>query len=333
MGKKKKSDIASVRDWEKYVQESVNEFDKEFKGNKKTEPEKLFKDTVDKMEDFLRVIIYEINGADETVYLSKKKKVKIIDSEEMMKKSNLCWYHPEYNIGMNSMIFRGRYLSLFLSEILHDFDRMATNQYKVLCDTNTGYYENSYMYLSGIIKDLKRFIMVFLSGEHYGNILLQIFQDCSYLTSTKSYPPMINRMVREITDNIKAGLYCKYGIYPMEMDEDIAIDSILKLAYMLVTGRNDIDKALPKFKKIEGKKASDNLRPLIINLGKAIDNTKFKNRHPMYLAFTHSDPLIMSKFKDINENLYVSNGVRALEYVKFFCDDPGVTRFVNRMLR
>lgn len=328
MGKKN-----GLTQWEKYISDAVNDFDKEFKGDKKTEPERLFNDTVDKFEDFLRVIVYELNGATSDEYLTKKKKkVKIIDSEKMMEESHLCWYHPEYNIGVDSMIFKGRYLSLFLSYIMHNVGDMAINQHMTLSSADSGYYENSYLYLTQIIKDIKRFIAVLLSNSEYPNIILQVFQDCAYLQN-KFYAPTLNRQVRDIVENLREGLYCKYGIYPMQMPEDIAIDSVLKLTYMLVTGDPDVKSAIPKFKHIEGARAKNELRGLIEALGKSIDKIKYKKRNVMYLSFTQSDPLIMSKYKDVNENVYISNGVRGLEYVKFFCNNRDISRFINKMLR
>ena len=121
-------------------------------------------------------------------------------------------------------------------------------------------------------------------------------------------------------------------VYRKEIPEDIAIDSILKLAYLICTGDTSLDE-LPEFRYIQGANTTYELRGLTEALGSAImENRKYNKRPMLYLAYNEARPLIMSRYKDINENWFISTGVRALEYTKFFCNDKYISKFIDKMI-
>ena len=94
----------------------------------------------------------------------------------------------------------------------------------------------------------------------------------------------------------------------------------------------DLDE-LPNFRDIQGASTKYELRGLTEALGAAIiENRKYNKRPILYRAFNKAEPCLTSRYKDINENWFISVGVRALEYTKFFCNDKYITRFINKMI-
>jgi hypothetical protein len=210
-------------------------------------------------------------------------------------------------------------------------DTIALKKYDYLSIFKSGKYENGYFYMKSLADDTRRFIKVLLSGNSYGNIMLKMNQNCSYIKTKRNDPRELNKYIREIRHELKIGLKESW-FKDKDMPEDIAINSILQLAYLLCTGNTSLDD-LPNFKYIEGANTSYELRGLTEALGAAIiENRKYEKRPIMYLAYNKANPEIMSRYKDINENWFISAGVRALEYTKFFCNDKNITKFIDKMI-
>lgn len=331
MGKKhsiSNDDIASLC-------KEVNSFDKEFGIKLKKidpfgEPEMVFKSFVDSFQTFLYSVVCEINGINSEIYLTKKKRVREFSDAEFTDLSILEWKSDDmYSI--KSYTYKCRFLTVFLLEYIERIDVIALKKYDYLSMFKTGKYENGYFYMKKLADDTRRFIKVFLSGNSYGNILLKMNQNCNYIRTKKTDPRELNKYIRDIKHELKIGLKESW-LKEKEMPEDIAIDSVLKLAYLICTGDTSLDE-LPNFRYIEGADTSYELRGLTEALGSAImENRKYEKRPIMYLAYNRARPRIMSKYKDINENWFISTGVRALEYTKFFCNDKYITKFIDKMI-
>ena len=313
----------------------VNSFDKEFgiklkKIDPFNEPEMVFNSFVESFQTFLYSIVCEINGINSDVYLTKKKRVREFSDKEFTDLSILEWGTKNVYF-IDSFTFKCRFLTVFLMEYIEKIDIIALKKYDYQSLFKSGKYENGYFYMKKIADDTRRFIKVILSGNSYGNILLQMNQHCNYIRTKKTDPKELNKYIREIKHELKIGL--KESLFKeKEMPEDIAIDSILKLAYLISTGDTSLDE-LPNFRYIEGADTSYELRGLTEALGYAImDNREYEKRPILYLAYNKARPRIMSKYKDINENQFISTGVRALEYTKFFCNDKYITKFINKMI-
>ena len=336
MGKNKKKNRKFIpKDSIANLCKEVNAFDKEFGIKLKhidpyNEPEMVFQSFVDSFKTFLYSVIYEINGITSDVYLNKKKKIRNIDKSKFTELSILEWEEND-TYDVNSYLFKCRFLTVFLLEYIERIDKIALNKYDYLSIFKSGKYENAYFYMKKIVDDTRRFIKVMISGNSYGNIMLKMNQNCSYIKTKKTDPRELNKYIREIKHELKIGLK-ESLLKEKEMPEDIAINSILQLAYLLCTGDTSLDE-LPNFKYIEGANTTYELRGLTEALGSAIiDNSKYNKRPIMYLAYNKANPNILSRYKDINENWFISIGVRALEYTKFFCNDKYITRFINKMI-
>lgn len=333
--KKKKSSILTKEVMED-LRHEVNSFDKSFgiklkHINPYGEPEMVFNQYVSAFQEFLLAVVNEINGITDEEYVSKKGHVKEMKNADFSELSILEWEDDDY-YNPSSYMFKCRFLTIFIINYLTELEKIAIHKYDYLSKFKTGKYENGYFYMQKIAADTRRFINVMLSGNPYGNILLQVHQNCSYMKVKKTDPTEINKYIREIRYELKHGLKENFFI-KKDMPEDIAIDSILKLTYLISTGNTDLDN-LPRFRDIEGADTSYELRGLIEALGDAImDERKYEKRPIMYKAFMNSSPEIMSRYKDINENWFLSVGVRSLEYTKFFCNDKYISKFIDKMLQ
>lgn len=313
----------------------VNAFDKEFgiklgKINPYSEPELVFQEFVDSFRSFLYGVICEINGIPLEAYCVNGKITHKFEDTKFTDLSKLKW-ESKKKFDVNTHLFKCRFLTLFLIDLMDRLDRIALKKYDYLSKFKTGKYENGYFYMKKIADDTRRFIKVMLSGNSYGNIMLKMNQNCSFIRTKKTDPVELNKFIFDIRHELKNGLKSSLLIQK-DMPDDIAINSILQLAYLICTGDTSLDE-LPNFRDIEGADTSYELRGLTEALGSAImKNREYEKRPLLYLAYNRARPQIYSKYKDINENWFISVGVRALEYTKFFCNDKYITKFINKMI-
>ena len=331
MGKNKSNKMS--KEFIDDLRREVNSFDKEFgvklkKINPKAEPEMVFKSFTDSFKIYLYKVLCEINGIEPIIY--EDGEVYSFGNKEFTDLSLLEWGKDNY-YGVNSYIYRCRFLTVFLTEYIEKIDKIALKKYDYLSLFKTGKYENAYFYMKRLTDDTRRFIKVMLSGGPYGNIFLKMNNNCNFIRTKKTDPRELNKYIIDIRHELKIGLSHTL-LKPAEMPEDIAIYSILQLAYLICTGETSIDE-LPNFRDVEGADTSYELRGLTEALGAAIlESRKFRKRPILYLAFNRANPSFSSRYQDINENWFISVGVRALEYTKFFCNDKYITKFINKML-
>lgn len=333
MGNKKKHDSSKINIAD--LCREVNSFDKEFGVKLKHinpcgEPDSVFQEFTISLQEFLYAVLCEINGIPAEKYLDKKKRIREFDNVDFIDLSILRWKEKEV-YKTNSYLFKCRFLTAFLSDYIENIDEIALHKYDYLSRFKTGKYENGYFYLKKLADDTRRFIKVILSGNSYGNIMLKMNQNCNFIKTKKTDPLELNQYIKDIRHELKVGL--KESIFKdKELPDDIAINLILQLAYLISTGTTSLDE-LPNFRDIEGADTSYELRGLTEALGSAIvENRKYHKRPILYLAYNRARPEILSRYKDINENWFISIGVRALEYTKFFCNDKYITKFINKML-
>ena len=313
----------------------VNKFDREFGINLSSinpdgEPELVFEQFMTSFQDFLYGVTCEINGIPSEKYSTKKERIREFGMKEFSELSDLE-LNSTNTYDANSLKFKYRFITSYLIMYIENIEKIALHKYEHLSRFKTGKYENAYFYLKNLTDDTRRFIKVVLSGNPYGNIMLKMNQNCNYIRTKKVDPTLLNKNIRTLRHDLKEGL--KYSLFTeKEMPDDIAIHYILQLAYLLCTGDTSLD-VLPNFKDIQGADTSYELRGLTEALGCAIiENREYKKRPILYLAFNKARPKIMSKYKDINENWFISTGVRALEYTKFFCNDKYISKFINKMI-
>lgn len=317
----------------------VNKLDKESglklkKSNVFNEPDKVFEIACMNYEVLLSKLIAVLNGIDVDEYFAEDDKFGTvggpigINQFEFTELSNLNWLSNEM-YDTKSIMFKCRFLTLTLIEYKMKLDKMSMLRFKS-SGKSFGPYEHSYFYLKTLVEDAERLIATMLMDNNYGNILLKMHQNYSY-TKNKFCHKKYNKTVYDAITELKDGLNSSI-LSERFMDDDMAIYSILRISYLVST--NDMNLSnIPGFKYISGATKHDDLIKLISALGAAIlTEHKYSKRPPLYKAFNDAKPIIMTNYKEVNEDWYVSIGIRSLAYTDFLCNDKRVHKFINAMI-
>ena len=117
-------------------------------------------------------------------------------------------------------------------------------------------------------------------------------------------------------------------------DDDMSIFNILKISYMLSTGKTNLD-CIPGFMYIENATIKHDLIKLIEALGiEVVKARKMTKMTPMFTAFLVSKPLVYTQYNDeINRNFALKMGFMALAYTKFVLDDQSMNKFIDEMMK
>lgn len=327
---KKNNTVVSPFDKANNVRRHVNEFDKEFsvninEPNELTEPAQVVDYLIYKAQDYIVHMIYYINQIKINEDSSMKEQISFINSKDFYDLSILNYTNTYFH---NTYVFRLRFLHFFLCRFLFKIEKIVFARYKLL-KNGPAKYEECYFHLDRIVDDLLLFSDIMMSNKSYKNILLQMNQQCSFATPKKCDPLIINKYIRDITDELENGIPTSNS--SMKMSEDIAIDSILKLAFLITTGTFNLDK-LPKFKYIENASTSFDLGLLIESLGGAIKRENQNRRVTiLFKSYIQAKPAIYTKRNFANNDDLII-GIHALAYVKFFCNNKDIDKFIDKMI-
>ena len=304
---------------------------KQMKHKLKGDPEKVFWDTVDDFRDFLIAAICSLNGLQPKDYLKKDGRLKKF-KKLSFEKSMLGW-NEKGSYDIRGGIFKFRFLTIFLLMFSENIEKICQGKYLNCILPKSGEYENGYFIVSDIYQYTLRFIEGMVSGGPYSNLLLKVNQYTTYINPQwNGDPRQVNQYIREMIFELRKGLKPKGFLEGGYMPDDIAIDTIVKLAYVLCTGDTNL-KRLVKFKKIEGIDRYYDVRGILETLGYAIEKKrKTKKRPIMYQAFVKASPDIRTKYDDVNRNGYLRTAIIALNYVEFVCDDKYVTKLIKSII-
>lgn len=311
------------------VRRHVNDFDKLFSvdinnPDENNEPAQVLDETIYQFQDFIVRAIYSINHIEIDEDLSMKELVEFIYSEEFC---NLSMLDYKRSYRQNSFVFRLKFLSMFLYNFLFKVEKISYNRYRIL-DNSPSKYERIYLELCNLVYDLDRFFNVMRYGKTYKNIMLQVNQHCMF-SSKKSDPIRINIDIRNIIKELETGIPTSKST--MKMPEDIAIDSILKLTFMLTTGKTNLED-LPKFKFIKNSSTNYDLGLLIEALGLAMKNNVNHGKYSLiFNSYIDANPSVFTK-RNFGKNQDLINGIYALTYVKFFCNNKDIDKFIDMMI-
>ena len=300
---------------------------KQMRKKVKGDPEKVFWDTIDDFREFLIAVICSLNGLQPKDYLKKDgslKKFKKLSFDN----SILAWNSKEF-FDMQGGIFKFRFLTIFLLSFSDAIEEICRGKYLNCVLPKSGEYENGYFIIADMYEYTIRFIEAMVTDGPYTNLLLKINQYTTYIRDDKK-PRLVNQYIREMVFELQKGLQPRGLFEGGYMPDDIAIDTIIKLAYILATGDTSMKK-LVKFKKFEGIDRYYDIRGILETLGYAIAKKKFKNRPIMYQSFLKASPHLITKYGDVNRNEYLSHAISALNYVKFVCNDKHVTKLIDKI--
>lgn len=323
----------------------VNNLDKVFdvhlkKHNFFNEPEMIVRFTNSRFQMYLVAVVCTLNGIDVSKYCYSSETYGQasgpigIQHPEFTDLSVLNWSKDSCVLPMKTTAYKCKFLTLLLSDIMYQTDRISKRMF-LNSGNLIGRYEHQYFYLKELIHDTQKLISVYLMGNNSENIMLKFHQNLAIGQSSTS-KKRLNRKIRQCKAELKNGLKSSFisitKAFEINMPEDIAIYTILRLSYMLSTNSSDL-RGLPEFKKIEGADTTYDLKGLIESLGASISEYQKYNKRPIiYKAFNDAKPLIKSTYLDINENEYLSIGYRSLEYTKFIMQDKNIVKFINKML-
>lgn len=325
---------------------AVNQSDKHFGVNLKdpevwTEPSQYIDVISAKADMNMAALICSINGIpisdyfetdNETGYGTICKPVSV-KHPLFTYSSILDWENKSDVYNTDSLIFRCRYLTLVISQLMGKIDdvteREVYNKYKYRHSKD----EKRIILTRDIMNDIIRFILLMINiDSSYQNIILKIHEHLSYTKKNLKHRELRNLLNGHVI-NTRNGMK-ENMISERFMDDDLAIYNILKIAYMLSTNKTNV-KVIPKFKYIEGATVKHDLLKLIEELGFQIvygsNNKKFS---PMFKAFIESRPSVWTQFYEESEKNYaVKIGLLSLAYAKFVLDDYSIDKFIDNMMK
>lgn len=236
------------------------------------------------------------------------------------------------NAPMDSLTFRIRYLILILQEF-------ETKMHIILAKLlerkgiHKEIVENAYFDMDYVFDHVMRYMFTVLEGKNSFCFLgLKIHLYLMDGNPNKGYGKRYRHELVTAVNDLKAGL--ESGFFKsQELPDDIAMDTIIKLAFMLATGSRKFDR-LPRFTQIEGHHKEDDMSQVIRLLGKAIMQKakKRKDRTPGYRAFEDANPRLGLEARRTMCDEFMITGYRAIMYLKFICSDKSVSEFIDTMV-
>lgn len=246
--------------------------------------------------------------------------------------SFLQWTNLKKTYDINSLTFKCRFLTVFLSSFMGSTENIIKREVK----RKNSFFahskdEQKIVLLKETIDDLLKLINIMLYGSSYKNIILKNLETLSYIKKGCEQDNLKNLLNGHII-NVRNGLKKVVGI--KSMDDDIAIYQLLKIAYMLTSNKTTVGKVVP-FVYIEGATAKHDLSKLIEDLGRVVlEDVKSKKYSPGFKAYIYARPKVQSQLhKQTRSNENLRMGILALSYTSFIINDKDVSSFIKEMMK
>lgn len=323
--------------------EAVNKFDKDHGIKLKhpsiwDEPDRFRMIYQARSEMNIAGILCILNGIDVSDYTEEDETYGMIQKPigimhaSFVEDSCLKWNESKtYETG--SLIFRCRFLTLLLFQFIGNIDRAVDGEW--VSHRKKYYYhsesEQKIMINKKVIDYSIRLTNLMLTNSTYCNTILKINELVNY--TRKKNQKNFNKEFLGNVLALKKGLK-KDPITGVFMDEDIAIFTMIKIAYMAATNKSkDINK-LPSFAELENSGFHYNLSAVFRELGKRIikASRSKKNLSLMFRAYLEARPAIWTQLKTKGDP-ELEIGIAAIDFMAFMLNDPNVTRCVNEMKR
>ena len=305
----------------KNINKIVNKFDKSFGINVKDIPifDNLYNSST-VFETSVKKMICIINGInpDYMVKTDINEKGKLFTQKQKVKKSTSKTYtFPELSslkwdrTGMYSIksnIFRKRWLTLILTDILQNSETIANH----MVDAPHSEEELSIIKLSHIQKDL----------EH--NALKNTYTSKMFFIELAYYiDKRKHKVMNKAAQIIDSMVDVSHNASIKKRSEDFMLFYISTLAYMLTTSNGN---SKLKFHLIESFRLGDDATEFIKYLGKLISENQLSYS---FNAFINASPKIYSK----DESREYKIGIASLEFIRFiFSDDKYICRYIGKVI-
>lgn len=319
------------------IRNQVNKLDKN-QGVKLKNP----KDTIDDEYEYCDVLnsirmaltklVLILNQVDESNYITYNEifgdEIKNIKVNKKFKGKSI-WF-DEFEYSPDDIRFKIRFLTFLSSFVIKHLKDIADICYIINDDGEFIEYESKVDYLHYTTERLCDLICNMLMNLNYGDDLLYFSEIFIYLditSDTLKKNLKKARNLREQTDILKFRLRKFSGA-----DQDVSMDTLIKLSYMVATTD-------PKIKGIfdfpEGYKfyKGTMTKQLVQDLGNAIMHSRKNWKIPeMFKFFAKSDPLLFSRWRDINFNDSLLVGTIALYFYSFVVNDKRIRSRISSLL-
>lgn len=325
-----------------YLRNEVNKCDKKYGVRLKTpemwrDPEKFFGILSAKADMNLAALLCCLNGINPEDYFGENdipNQDISLENKSFLEDSVIDWNSTKA-LPVDSIEFRIKFTTLTLSRLIGNMGKIALNFTIIHENEKHSLYEHAIINLVKISKMCSRFIKIMITNSCHKNIMLLMNEYVMYTTdkkgsSMKDLQSCLNGHVIHLRESIKVDPLT----HKRFATEDLNIYMILKIAYMLTTGKTNL-KALPGFEYIENATLEFNMEKLIAALGHAIiENKKIKKLSPMFHCYLQSNPKVMTDFYEETEyNYYLRMGILALSYTSFVINDEYIEKFIKKMIK
>lgn len=291
------------------------------------EPETNFHLAAFTFQEYLGNVIRELNR----VYTKTDVKSEGFD-REIIRLSKLNWTKPG-RYDMDSLIYRSRFLTLFLTEILSNVVTLCEKEYNYH-SPGVGIYEHQYFYLTDMMDRVSRFIRLYLDQEECKNLMVKMLEYTIFLkvNRKKKAERLIEgskNFIRELRDGSQSSFFV-----PRLLDDSLILDNLFKFTIFSVCGSGK-DIATPSFDGFKNKRIGvDDFRYEIAYIGKVImmSTDGFRDRGILYQIFLDASPYLEYNFPNIRTNEYLRCGAHALDYVKFVLDTKDTDEIIDGIL-
>lgn len=323
----------------------VNKFDKDFGVKLKhpniwREPENYVEIMYSNININIGALICIVNGIEvddwfETGEISGFgavcKAVKMND-EEFSYFSLLNWDGPDVKYENTDLLFRCRFISLVLSQLIGRTKNIIERMMKEKYHYKHSQSEKAITIGKKYISDVVQFVRLMIHPRAYfQNMILLIHEYVSFGRKNVEHMKLrnlLNGHMINTREGVKKDFFTK-----RYLSDDLVIYNVLKMSYMIATNKTNVE-VIPKFKHIEGATVKHDLMLLVEELGiQIIRNTK-KKYAPMFRAYLEASPLIYNFYgRDCTDNYAIRIGLIAIDYCKFICDDENLQKLISEMVK
>lgn len=294
-----------------------------------------FEVKINKLKKRLTKYLFRLNKMD-----FKKKMVKgtiygtEVQNIEITKKFRKAspWFGPD-EVEIDDVRFRVRFISYLFAWTIRHIKDVAEICFAINKDNDELEYLSKIDYAKRTVDKAIALADKIVNGEDMGDDLIYFEELIMYMESS----PKTKKKVFKNTKNLRQqsqtlALDCRpFPAVPM-YSQDILMDTMCKLAYMVSTHDIKMKIDIPFHQGYKFRKTRET-KVIIKELGASILKRRKKCGVPlMFKYFVSSDPIIYSKWEDVNRDRELCVGVMALKYLAFIINDPNVERRVDLLV-
>lgn len=278
-------------------------------------PKKKYKRRVKLFRQKLSKLVRLINEVDEDIDPIKNNKRFVRNSIYRYGKIPLPIYSFEWKM---------KFLTIYITEVSRSVEIIVDNIMSDLDVEEELIWEAKEAVLCKIYEDLIVLAKGMRYTTNYSSILLQSNLYTIYSLSVGNHAKYTKK-VKEVISNIKY-------VANKQEDDDILINDIFLLSYVLMTGTFKF-KDMLSFKDFEGKTSESNFKRILKEYGHILyDKYEIQDIPIMFWAFRSALPEIYSDFKNINEDRYLNLAVLALYYTGWIINDDHIDSLIHNIV-